>query len=154
MLWNQNVHYRIHNRTPSVPILSQFNPVYLRHPTSWRSILILFSTYAWVFQVIILFRSSHQNTVSISSLLYMCHMPRQSRSCFDQPHDIFCVQQQITKCLVFSLLHSPIASYLSGPNIFLSTPFSNMHCLYVSFGVKVRASIWRTWNLTYLNIHE
>jgi len=42
-LWNPNVHYRIHNSTPPVPILRQINPVHAPHSTSWRSILILFS---------------------------------------------------------------------------------------------------------------
>jgi len=41
--WNPIVHYRIHNSSPPVPILSKINLVHAPHPTFWRNILILSS---------------------------------------------------------------------------------------------------------------
>jgi hypothetical protein len=43
ILWNPEVHYRLHKCPPPVSVLSKPNPVHTPHPTFWRFILILSS---------------------------------------------------------------------------------------------------------------
>ena len=69
ILWNPKVHYRIHKYPPTVPNLRQFDPVHKPHPTSWISILILFS-HLWLGLPSGFFPSGFPTKILYTTLLY------------------------------------------------------------------------------------
>jgi hypothetical protein len=79
LLWNPQVHYRIHNNPPLVPILSQMHPVHTHPPYFPKTLIILSSHLSLVKSSgIFFFRFTDQNFVCISHLSHACHMPLQS----------------------------------------------------------------------------
>jgi len=79
ILWNQNVHCRVHNSSPSVPVLSQIIPVHA-FPLYYLKVhlnIILPSTLRSC-ELSLYFSLPHQTPVCISFLSHTCHIPRQS----------------------------------------------------------------------------
>jgi hypothetical protein len=71
-------------------------------------------------------RFPHQNPVYASPLPNICYLLRSSHfSRFDHPNNIGWGVQIIKLLIVYSFLHSPVTSSLSGPNILLNIQFSN-----------------------------
>ena len=109
--WNPKVHYRIHKCPPPIPILSQLDPVYTPHPTSWRSILIFSSTLrlglpSGLYPQV----PPPPNPVCISPLPHTSYMPRPSHSSrFYHPKNIGW-GVQIIKILIMQF--SPLPCYL------------------------------------------
>ena len=143
ILWNPNVHYRIHKCPPPVPILSQLDPVHTPlHPTSWRSILIL---------------SSHLRlglpcglipSVFPTKILYTSHLSPVRATCSDHlifldfiTRTILGEEYRSLSSSLCSFLHSPVtSSSLLGLNILLSTLFSNTLSLRSSLNMSDQVS--------------
>jgi hypothetical protein len=141
ILWNPEVHYGIHKSPPPVPILSQLNPVHAPHPTSWRSILIL-STH-----LRLCLPSGRLPSGLPTKILYATLFSSIRATCpyhlilFDLiTRIIFGDEYRSLSSSLCSLLHSPVASSLLGPNILVSTLFSNTLSLCSSLSVRDQVS--------------
>ena len=138
------------------------------HPTDWRSILILSSHHiplpedpteyyppncSWVSQVVPFPQvSPPKPSLSVSSH-HTCYMRcPQHTSRFDQPKNIGW-GIQIIKFINCNSLHSPVPSSLLGPNILLSTLFSNTFSLssYLNVGDQVPYPQKTTGKIIFLN---
>ena len=116
--------FRIHKRPPPVPLPSHINPI---HASPSHFLKILFNTTIpsasrsskWS----LCLRSPHQNPICTSPVSHTCYVPRQSHSSgFDSPNNIRWAVL-ITNSPVYSLLRSPVTSFLLWP-IYFSTPYS------------------------------
>ena len=86
VLWNPNVHHRIHKSSPPVPFLRQIKQAHARHPTFRRCILMFCHSRLGLPSG--LFPSDFPPKLCL--LLYFphtCYVPRLSRSWFDNLND-------------------------------------------------------------------
>jgi hypothetical protein len=102
------------------------------HPTSPP-------TYVFVFLVACFPLALPPTTYTCSSSPHSCYISLPSHSRLDYSNYTW-QRVQITKLLVCNFLHSPIVSSLLGPNILLSTPFSNTFSLCFHLDVREQVS--------------
>ena len=122
ILWNLKVHYHNHKRPPHVPILFQLDPVQTStsHFLQIHPNIILPSTPRspkWSLSL----RFPHQNRVYASSVIHMRYMPRSSLLLDFFTRTILGVEYRSLSSSLCSFLHSPVTSFLLGPNILLIT---------------------------------
>ena len=141
ILWNPKVHYRIHKCLPPVPLMSQLDSVHT--PTSYSlkihlSIILpsMPGSPRWSLSL----RFPHQNPVYASPLPCTRYMPQPSILFNFITWTILGEEYGSFSSSLCSFPHSPVTSSLLGPNILLSTLFSDTLSLCSSHNVSDKVS--------------
>jgi hypothetical protein len=126
ILWNRNFHYRIYKCPLPVLVLSQIKPIYDSHTTSLRSILILSSHLRLGFPSSLFASGYPAKTLYIPFLSSICVTWAAHLILLDLITRIISGEEyRSLSSSLCSFLYSLVTSTLLGPNIFLSTLFSN-----------------------------
>ena len=122
---------------PPVPILSQINPVYAPHPTSWWTTLIL-SSHLHIGLQSGLFPSGFPTKTVQASLISLMKATCPAHLILLDLiiRKIFGEEYRSLSSSLYRFLHSPVTSSVLGPNFLLRTLFSNALILGSSLKVS------------------
>jgi hypothetical protein len=106
MLWNPKVHYLNHRCPPTVPILSQIDPVQAltsHFLNIYLNIILPFAS--GFFKGSLPLRFPHQNPVYTSALTHTCYMPRPSHySRFHHPNNNGCGNLYVAEAWIIFII--------------------------------------------------
>ena len=121
ILRNAQVHCRIHNGPPLIPVLCHITPIYVLSSFFCKINLIVSSHLRLCLPSGLFPSCIPTKTICTFFSPHTCHMHRPSYPWFDHPHNIWWVR--IMKLLM--QFPSVSCNSLLSPNIFLSTLFSS-----------------------------